>query len=595
MREMRLEESWLKSIDSSKRKKVEDPDLCCGRYFKFTDGFTQEKLIGNFQFGKVYLGVRHNGKKVTVKVWEEENNLYTVLPGDNEIRFLDEVEFLEFFRRREEKKKSPYHRNLVRLYESYQSFTHGVSLVVYDLDPIDTVQNLLDKDAFTWQMRIKVALGIASLLKFLHAERPQVPFIIRNLAASHIMLDQAQEPILYDFSMISGGNLYDKRNILNEHVNGCHGCVDPTSARPGAWSEKCDVFSYGVLLLQLVSKVVDPKEVGTCDKQTIFDWAWGEYESQKFGSNINNFSLVHPNLESNPLFDCIDGVKVTKLALRCVHNDPQKRPSMEQVHSHLLKLNLARFDEKVRNLVVLLLLIYVRISCQHPQLICHPSMVKLIGYCHENEHFGVVYDLKGSDTLFNLILKDRLTWAQIIKIGIGIASLLEFLHTDIPPSPPYVVRNISASHIMLDQLIDYGQLAGGILPGSRIAKHDRAGGDMEDVYEYGQLLLSMLCKKVRDINEPDIAYWAVEEFKTNLLSSDGDCSLVHQSFIRDEGYNYRDAIKVTKLAMQCVEYHRDDRPTMEQVVKRLLKLHIVGTHSDQFCINYCSSDDVARS
>ncbi|KAJ4832216.1 hypothetical protein Tsubulata_043451, partial [Turnera subulata] len=86
---------------------------------------------------------------------------------------------------------------------------------------------------------------------------------------------------------------------------------------------------------------------------------------------------------------------------------------------------------------------------RHLQLICHPNLVELIGYCREDEHFGIVYDLKALDTLFNLILKDSLSRIQIIKIGIGFASLLEFHHKDNTPLPPYVVCNISASHIMI--------------------------------------------------------------------------------------------------------------------------------------------------
>ncbi|KAJ4833151.1 hypothetical protein Tsubulata_043487, partial [Turnera subulata] len=152
---------------------------------------------------------------VTVKVWEEENNSYTVLPGDNEIRQFEEVEFLEFFKRGGPRGKTPYHRNLVKRRDRCMNPIHGK--VVYDLDPMDTVQNLLDKDVFTWRMRNKVALGVASLLEFLHAKHPYLPYLIRNLAASHIMVDQEQEPVLFDFSMISGGILYDKRNILHEH------------------------------------------------------------------------------------------------------------------------------------------------------------------------------------------------------------------------------------------------------------------------------------------------------------------------------------------------------------------------------------------
>ncbi|KAJ4837417.1 hypothetical protein Tsubulata_022498 [Turnera subulata] len=685
---------------------MEEQNPWARRTSEYTNGFSQENLIGNFQFGKVYRGVckeYERGvcycRKVTVKVWEEENNLYTVLAGDNEIRLQEEAELLQFFQRREKREKIPYHRNLAKLKHTYLDSTDGLFMMVYDLDPIDTVQNLLDKDVFTWQMRIKVALGVASLLKFLHAEHPDVPFLIRNLAASHIMLDQAQEPILFDFSMISGGNLYDKRNILNEHVNGCHGYVDPTSACPGAWSDKCDVFSYGVLLLQLVSKVVDLEEVGNINKQTIFDWAWREFKSQKSRSSKLNFSLIHPSLESDPLFNCDDGIKFTKLALQCVHNDPRKRPSMEQVHSHLLKLNVARsnvaiqgegsklggvasnleldersgrrslqednnlkifsYDElrmftndfnnenkiadfqfgnifrgtiQDRQVVVKIWQsggpFYVTdcdnafrlrdeiILLQHPQLICHPNMVKLIGYCRENEDVGVVYDLRALDTIFNLILKDRLTWVQTIKISIGFASLLDLLHTDNPPLPPFIVRNISTSHIMVDQdffpkLIDYGRLAGGILPCGRLEKTmlgirgvdytnyysrtDYRRKRSLDVHDYGEVLLSLLRKKVMLTNDPDYQYWAKEEYKAKLLSSGSDCSLVHESFTKEVGYDCRDAIDITKLAIQCVEENSYNRPTMDEVVRRLLKLHVVSTHIDQLHINkLLLRDDVAK-
>ncbi|KAJ4848580.1 hypothetical protein Tsubulata_043579 [Turnera subulata] len=621
----------------------------------------------------------------------------------------EELELLRFFNLREEKEGIPYHRNLAKLRDYYENSKHGVFIMVYDLDPIDTVQNLLGKgcisthflvnsDFFTWRMRIKVALGVASLLKFLHAEHPDLPYLIRNLAASHIMLDQKEEPVLFDFSMISGGILYDKRNILYEHANGCHGYVDPTSACPGAWSDKCDVFSYGVLLLQLVSKIEDLQKVGAGDKQTIFDWAWGEYKSQKSGSSKLNFSLVHPSLESDPLFNCDDGVKVTKLALQCVHNDPRKRPSMKQVHSHLVKLHVAlsnaaiqgegsklgggvsnkhadevsgrrhlqednnlkifSYDElrmfsndfsnenridnfqygkmfhgTIQDKQVVVKIwqidgIYWVSGCdnqlrlrdeiillQHPQLICHPNLVKLIGYCRKDvgysakdKYIGIVYDLKAEDTLFNLILKDRLTWLQIIKIGIGFASLLAFLHTENSPLLPYAVRNISASHIILDQdffpkLIDYGQFAGGILPDSRVERYMFMGcagyQDVDrdcytnypqacDVYAYGTVLVNMLCKKVFNVAGDlynNVVEWAEEEYKTKLLSSYSEWSLEHQSFVRDTGYYSGDAIEVSKLALQCVECNHLDRPTMDQVVKRLMKLHVVHTHAYELCIN----------
>ncbi|KAJ4842534.1 hypothetical protein Tsubulata_020816 [Turnera subulata] len=665
------------------------------RLRRFTDGYDPKNLIGNFQFGKVYRGVYRfaqptpDRRNITVKVWEDENQSYKVLPGDNEIRFLEELELLEFFKLREEGKGYPYHRNLAKLLEYYTHSARGQLIMVYDLDPWDTVQNLLDKDDFIWPMRFKVACGVASVLKFLHAQNPDVPYLVRNLAAAHIMLDQAQEPVLFDFSMISGGILYDKRNILNEPVNGCHGYVDPTGAHAGVWSEKCDVFSYGVLLLQLVSKGAYLEEYVFGDEKDDHDWAWRGYRALKSGSSKGIFSLVPNSLKSDPLFNSI---KVAKLALKCVQNDPRKRPSMEQVYRHLMKLHVAESDAAIQgegsklgagasNLQsdklsgrrslqednTLQLFSYEELSeftddfgdekrigdfqfgklyrgkiknrevvvkmwqcggtyhalhddntlrlrdeiilLKLPELTCCPNVVKLIGYCREGIQIGVVYDLKALDTVSNLIDKDSLTWLQTVKIGIGLAFLVEFLHTDKPPKQPYIVCSIIPSNIMLDQdfspvLIDYGQFGGGILPKSRPVKgsggigcYGYIGGDYFwngyiwtqscDVYAYATVLLSLLCKRLfteeeRLSGRPDVAEWAVNEFKA---SSSTDCSLVHKSFEEQPGYYRGDAVDITKLAMECVASEPLEAPTMKQVVKRLLKLKVVRTHAAQLGIS----------
>ncbi|KAJ4834875.1 hypothetical protein Tsubulata_036770 [Turnera subulata] len=650
-------------------------DLWERRFSRFTDGYDPKNLIGNFQFGKVYRGVYRfarptpDRRNITVKVWEDESQSYhEVLPGDNEIRLLEEVQLLKFFKRREVKERSPYHRNLVKFIEYYNDSVRGKLIMVYDLDPIDTVQNLLDKDTFTWPMRFKVACGVASALEFLHAQNPDVPYLIRNLAAAHIMLDQEQEPVLFDFSMISGGILYDKRNILNEPANGCHGYVDPTSARP------------------------------------------------------------------DPLFKSMNGIKVAKLALQCVQNDHQKRPSMKQVYRHLMKLHVAESDAAIQgegsklrggasNLQSDKLSVFSRLTRSYtklasrvfqpsqpdflkllqgkrqkhqdrngtifsqagrrslqeennlqlfsyenlrtftngfsdekriddfqfgklfrgtienrevvvkmwqpggiyhakhnhntsrlrdeiillklPELSHCPYLVKLIGYCREGEHIGVVYDLKALDTVSNLIHEDSLTWLQRVKIGIGLAFLLEFLHTDNPPLKPYIVCNIIPSHIMLDQdfspvLIDYGQFGGGILPDSRPVKGLWGNGcfgyisrDYDiwtqkcDVYAYATVLLSLLCKRLYTEEQrlsglPDVAKWAVSKFKASLGT---DCSLVDGSFVKQAGYYHRDAIEITKLAIECVASEPLEGPTMEQVVKRLLKLKIVRTHAAQLGIS----------
>ncbi|GKU93157.1 hypothetical protein SLEP1_g6781 [Rubroshorea leprosula] len=107
------------------------------------------------------------------------------------------------------------------------------------------------------------------------------------------------------------------------------------------------------------------------------------------------------------------------------------------------------------------------ILLKHRKLLSLPYLVNVIGYCHENEHFSVVYDLKPLNSMHNLLLNDTFTWSKRIKAALGLAYLLKFLHTPDPPNEKYLVCNIAAPHIMLDQeynpkLFDFGMFRGGI-------------------------------------------------------------------------------------------------------------------------------------
>ncbi|KAI8539569.1 hypothetical protein RHMOL_Rhmol09G0192900 [Rhododendron molle] len=91
----------------------------------------------------------------------------------------------------------------------------------------------------------------------------------------------------------------------------------------------------------------------------------------------------------------------------------------------------------------------------------HPNLVKLIGFCCETEHLGVVYELKPLDTLEKLILHDDFTWLARIKVALEFACLLECLHDQ-----QLLHRSIGAAHIMIDQdfsprLFDFAMLVGG--------------------------------------------------------------------------------------------------------------------------------------
>ncbi|XP_037494348.1 serine/threonine-protein kinase BIK1 [Jatropha curcas] len=170
----------------------------------------------------------------------------------------------------------------------------------------------------------------------MHAENPPyMPCLIRNIHAAHILLNEDYKPVLIDYSMLSGGILTDRRHIVNQYLEGCHGYVDPVVAHRGEWSDKSDVFSYGVLLLALISKRIPEEESELTENKH-------KPQNSMMSFSEHKSSVVHQSLEFEPYFYSSDGVKVAKLAIKCMQYHPQKRPTMKQVVRYLQNLCIVR-------------------------------------------------------------------------------------------------------------------------------------------------------------------------------------------------------------------------------------------------------------
>ncbi|XP_073026461.1 protein STRUBBELIG-RECEPTOR FAMILY 8-like [Primulina eburnea] len=197
---------------------------------RYTNSFSEIKCTSHFQFDKLYhTKFRHPDRErhFVVKIWET---------GYNVLRLADEIILL-----RHELILS--HPSMVPMYGlCADDGEHLCAMYVFQAS--DSVYNLIPRDSFTWLQRIKVALGIASLLKFLHRYvYPQYPpFVVRNLDAAHILLDENGYPRLCDFSIITGGILPDRTLDKNDNAHGCYGHMDPYAGKKGI------SFSYSSLM-----------------------------------------------------------------------------------------------------------------------------------------------------------------------------------------------------------------------------------------------------------------------------------------------------------------------------------------------------------
>ncbi|XP_059641369.1 receptor-like serine/threonine-protein kinase ALE2 [Cornus florida] len=288
-----------------------------------TDNFEASRILGEGGFGLVYSGILEDGRKVAVKVLKRDDR-----QGSRE--FLAEVEMLSRL----------HHRNLVKLI-GICSEDHTRCLV-YELVPNGSVESHLhgaDKEAapLDWGARMKIALGAARGLAYLHEDSsPRV--IHRDFKSSNILLEEDFTPKVSDFGLARTA-LDEGNKHISTHVMGTFGYLAPEYAMTGHLLVKSDVYSYGVVLLELLTgrKPVDLSQPP--GQENLVAWV-RPLLTTKEGLE----TIIDPGIKSNNTFDSV--VKVAAIASMCVQPEVSHRPFMGEV-VQALKLVCNEFDETI--------------------------------------------------------------------------------------------------------------------------------------------------------------------------------------------------------------------------------------------------------
>ncbi|XP_058001966.1 receptor-like serine/threonine-protein kinase ALE2 isoform X2 [Hevea brasiliensis] len=286
-----------------------------------TNNFDDSRILGEGGFGRVYSGTLEDGTKVAVKVLKRDNH-----EGGRE--FLAEIEMLSRL----------HHRNLVKLIGI--CIEERARSLVYELVPNGSVESHLhgaDKESapLDWDARIKIALGAARGLAYLHEDSsPRV--IHRDFKASNILLERDFTPKVSDFGLARTALDEEDRHI-STRVMGTFGYVAPEYAMTGHLLVKSDVYSYGVVLLELLTgrKPVDMSQPP--GQENLVAWARPHLTSKQGLETIIDPSLVH-----DVPFDSV--AKVAAIASMCVQPEVSHRPFMGEV-VQALKLVCNECDE----------------------------------------------------------------------------------------------------------------------------------------------------------------------------------------------------------------------------------------------------------
>ncbi|KAL3819438.1 hypothetical protein ACJIZ3_005343 [Penstemon smallii] len=283
---------------------------------KATSNFSEDSLLGEGGFGCVFKG------------WLDEETLTTatkpglgvavaikmLIPygcqGHNE--WLSEVNYLGRL----------HHPNLVKLIG--YCLDGDDRILVYEFMSGGSLENHLFKKnvpSLSWTTRIKVAVGAARGLCFLHEAKSSV--IYRDFKTSNILLDSEFNAKLSDFGLAKTGPT-DLQSHVTTRVMGTEGYCDPHYLSTGKLTIKCDVYSFGVVLLELLTGRRAIDETKCEEEKNLAEWVRLHVQD-----NGKIFRIMDTKLEGQYFKKA--AYIAANIALRCVHPEPKYRPPMTYI------------------------------------------------------------------------------------------------------------------------------------------------------------------------------------------------------------------------------------------------------------------------
>ncbi|XP_077211965.1 receptor-like cytoplasmic kinase 176 [Tasmannia lanceolata] len=274
--------------------------------------------LGEGGFGYVYKGQIEEldetgiatgfGLDVAVKKMKISDEVYQSQQG-----WLAEVNYLSRFQ----------HPNIVKLIGFCAE--NSQRLLVYEYMPNRSLDRHLfkcsrDHTLLSWDIRIKIALGIAKGLAFLHSQRPQV--IFRDCKSSNVLLDSDYTAKISDFGMAMDGPTGDRSHVMTNRF-GTFGYGAPEFFSTGQLTARSDVYSFGVILMEILSGCQALNSMETTEK-VLVEWA-----PPVLSDKNKRFTIMDKRLGGQYSHDSAS--IVAEIALSCTKEDWDLRPHMDYI------------------------------------------------------------------------------------------------------------------------------------------------------------------------------------------------------------------------------------------------------------------------
>ncbi|KAL5730648.1 hypothetical protein ACHQM5_003446 [Ranunculus cassubicifolius] len=271
-----------------------------------TNNFAEENKLGEGGFGPVYKGMMNGGKEIAVKRLSKDS-----IQGINE--FKNEVILISTLQ----------HRNLVRIIGC--CVQGAEKMLVYEYMPNNSLDSFIFDESksqlLDWKKRYQIILGIARGLLYLHQDS-RLKIIHRDLKASNILLDSEMVAKISDFGLarICQG---DQTETITRRVIGTRGYMSPEYLVDGRFSVKSDVFSFGVIVLEIISGKRNRAFSHPDHDLNLLGHAWKLWTEDKSRQLVDE--LVNSILFVEEISRCVH------IGLLCVQKDISRRPTMSHV------------------------------------------------------------------------------------------------------------------------------------------------------------------------------------------------------------------------------------------------------------------------
>ncbi|XP_031286435.1 putative cysteine-rich receptor-like protein kinase 43 [Pistacia vera] len=271
-----------------------------------TDSFSESKKLGRGGFGEIFKGTLADGREIAIK--------RLLLNRKNQIKAIcNEMDIMS----------RAHHKNLVRFLGC--CFTKADSYVVSEYVANKSLDRILfdpeEKKELDWKKRLAIIIGTAEGLEYLH--RSDVQIIHRDIKASNILLDLKHRPKIADFGLARFCSS-EKSHSLSTPIAGTLGYMAPEYIVNGRLTEKVDVYSFGVLVLEIVSGVQNNKFQSENCFETVVTNTWKHFqantESEIIDKSMKNMEEYRDEIE-----------RVVWVGLLCTQESLVRRPTMTSI------------------------------------------------------------------------------------------------------------------------------------------------------------------------------------------------------------------------------------------------------------------------